>query len=52
MCALTPLEPQSRFGDKPVNFQVVCPQKKGTAVLQGLTVVRAYHLFETWSDLA
>ena len=35
---LTPLEPQSRFGDKPVKFQVVCPQN-GTAVLKGLTTV-------------
>ena len=25
---------QSRFGDKPVNFQVLCPQH-GTAVLKG-----------------
>ena len=33
---LTPLEPQSRFGDKPVKFQIVCPQN-GTAVLKGLT---------------
>ena len=33
--ALTPLEPQSRFGDKPLKFQVVCPQN-GTAVLKGL----------------
>ena len=32
---LTLLEPQSRFGDKPVKFQVVCPQN-GTAVLKGL----------------
>ena len=32
---LTPLEPQSRFGDKPLGFQVVCPQN-GTAVLKGL----------------
>ena len=30
---LTLLEPQSRFGDKPVKFQVVCPQS-GTAVLK------------------
>ena len=29
------LEPQSRFGDKPVKFQVVRPQN-GTAVLRGL----------------
>ena len=29
----TPLEPQSRFGDKPVKFQVVFPQN-GTAVLK------------------
>ena len=35
MC-LTLLEPQSRFGDKPFKFQVVCPQN-GTAVLKGLT---------------
>ena len=27
-----PLEPQSRFGDRPVKFQVFCPQN-GTAVL-------------------
>ena len=32
---LTPLEPQSRFGDKPLKYQVVCPQN-GTAVLKGL----------------
>ena len=31
------LDPQSRFGDKPVKFQVVCPQN-GTAVLEGLTL--------------
>ena len=29
---LTLLEPQSRFGDKPLKLQVVCPQN-GTAVL-------------------
>ena len=32
--SLTLLEPQPRFGDKPLNFQVVCPQN-GTAVLKG-----------------
>ena len=32
---LTLLEPQSRFGDKPLKFQVVCPHN-GTAVLKGL----------------
>ena len=32
---LTLLEPQSRFGDKPLKSQVVCPQN-GTAVLKGL----------------
>ena len=32
---LTLLEPQSRFGDKAVRFQAVCPQN-GTAVLRGL----------------
>ena len=32
---LTLLEPQSRFGDKPLKFQVVCPQNE-TAVLKGL----------------
>ena len=32
---LTLLEPQSRFGGKPLNFQLVCPQN-GTAVLKGL----------------
>ena len=34
---LTLLEPQSRFGDKPLKFQVVCPQN-GTAVLKELTL--------------
>ena len=34
---LTLLEPQSAFGDKLLNFQVVCPQN-GTAVLKGLTI--------------
>ena len=32
---LTHLEPQSRWGDKPLKFQAVCPQN-GTAVLKGL----------------
>ena len=32
---LAPLEPQSRFGGKPLKFQVFCPQN-GTAVLKGL----------------
>ena len=32
--ALTLLEPQSRFGDKPLKLQVVCPHI-GTAVLKG-----------------
>ena len=32
---LTPLEPQSRFGDKLFEVWVVCPQN-GTAVLKGL----------------
>ena len=50
---LTLLELQSHFGDKPLKFQVICPQN-GTAVLKGLisicvlhrittTVVRMYH---------
>ena len=32
------LEPQSRFGDKPVKFQVVCPQNE-TAVLKELRLL-------------
>ena len=35
-----PLEPQSRFGDKPLKFQVVCPPN-GTSVLKGLKTDRA-----------
>ena len=35
MSALTLLELQSHFGDKPLKFQVVCPQS-GTPVLKGL----------------
>ena len=34
--SLTLLELQSRFGDKPVKFGVICPQN-GTAVLKGLS---------------
>ena len=34
--ALILLEPQSRFGENPLEFQVICPQN-GTAVLKGLT---------------
>ena len=34
---LTPLEPQSRFGDKVLEIRVECPQN-GTAVLKGLTL--------------
>ena len=41
---LTPLEPQSRFGDKLLEHWVVCPQN-GTAVLKGLIVVIAGHFF-------
>ena len=33
--SLTLLEPQSHFEDKPLKFQVICPQN-GTAVLKGL----------------
>ena len=33
--SLTLLEPQSRFGDNSLKFQVVCPQN-GTGVLKGL----------------
>ena len=40
MYALTLLEPQSRFGDKPLKFQVVYPQN-GTAILKGLSVCSA-----------
>ena len=36
MMPLTLLEPQPRFGDKPVKFQVGCAQI-GTAVLKGLS---------------
>ena len=32
---LTPLEPQSRFGDKLLEIRLVCPQN-GTALLKGL----------------
>ena len=32
---ITPLEPQSRFGDKLLEIWQVCPQN-GTAVLKGL----------------
>ena len=35
---LTPLAPQSRFGDNPLKFKVICPQN-GTAVLKGLILI-------------
>ena len=41
---LTLLEPQSRFGDNSLKFQVVCPQN-GTAVLKGLTARTAQRMF-------
>ena len=34
---LNPFEPQSRFGDKPVKFQVLCTPN-GTAVPKGLRI--------------
>ena len=37
----TLLEPQSRFGDKALKFQVVCPQN-GTEVLKGLASCRIW----------
>ena len=40
------LEPQSRFGDKPLKFQVVCPHN-GTAVLKGLTALSGTPLFDS-----
>ena len=36
--SLALVEPLSRFEDKPVEFQVVCPQN-GTAVLRGLHLI-------------
>ena len=36
--ALTLLEPQSRFGDKPLKFQSVCPQNE-TAAPKGLKLL-------------
>ena len=43
--SLTPLEPQSHFGDTPLKFQVICPQI-GTAVLKGLTPLVPQSRFE------
>ena len=42
---VTLLEPQSRFGDKPVIFQAVCPQN-GTAVLKGIHTTSGRMYFE------
>ena len=36
--ALTPLEPQSRFGDKLLEIRLVCPQN-GASVLKGLNIL-------------
>ena len=36
---VTPLEPQSRLGDKPLEIRAVYPQN-GTAVLKGLSIMR------------
>ena len=47
---LTLLEPQSRFGDKLVKFQVVCLQN-GTAVLKGLTqITKAFLVFHFFTN--
>ena len=39
------LEPQSRFGKKPLKFQVVCCPQNGTAVLMGLTLLEPQSRF-------
>ena len=46
---LTLLEPQSRFGDKPLKCQVVCPQNE-TAVLKGLMscIIHPSPSFSAW----
>ena len=41
---LTLLGPQSRFGDRALNFQVVCPQN-GAAVLKGLQGYRVLYIW-------
>ena len=47
---LTLLEPQPRFGDKPLKFQVVCPQN-GIAVLKGSNVCQvACMTFVYWGS--
>ena len=40
VAVLSLLGPQSRFGDKPLKLQVVCPPN-GTAVLKGLSIIVA-----------
>ena len=48
---LTPLEPQSCFGDRPLKFQAFCPQN-GTAVLKGLnTYAFLQGIDSSFSDL-
>ena len=49
---LTPLEPQSRFGDKLLENEVVCLQN-GTTVLNGSTVidVELFHDTSTYATL-
>ena len=42
---------QSRYGDKPINFQVVCPQN-GTAVPKGLIPLPAFAIPDTDDVLA
>ena len=39
------LEPQSRFGDKPLKFRAICPQN-GTAVLKGLINTRDVYILK------
>ena len=46
---LTLLDPQSRFGGKPLKLQVVCPQN-GTAVLKGLNVDILGGLYGWWKS--
>ena len=40
---LTPLETQSRFGDKLLEIRLVCPQN-GTAVLKGLSATSTWYV--------
>ena len=56
VCPLTPLGPQSRFGDKPLKFQVICPQlspkRDCSAIIKGLRMPLGWVVNRSFTPVA